>query len=845
MNWLSCPRVLFERLRGRADSEHEQAIIRLGVGLIASAYLLTRAARPGDLAWEILIPAIVYAFMAAAALIFIDIIARPGVAPFRRVCAMVLDLGTTTALMALGGVGGIPLFAVYLWVTLGNGFRYGQPYLAASAILSVAGFGAVLGISDFWGQHQELSAGVLVVLLAIPAYAATLIQKLNDAVRRAQDASRAKSQFLARMSHELRTPLNGVIGMTDILLDSEIATEAQGIARSIQSSASALLDVIEKVLDFSKIEAGRIEIECTEFDVHRLSADTIQIFKSMAERKGVRVRLRIDPLVPPMVVGDPAHVRQVLTNLLGNAVKFTQAGWVDVRIKPARNTFRNSAYGLRFEVEDTGIGIAPENQDRIFESFQQEDSSTTRRFGGTGLGTAIAKELVNLMGGKIGLRSQVGAGTLFWFELPFSVSQSLATPPVGFQQEHVLVIGKSDAAAAICSQLASWGASAAAVASGEIAAAEVRASLARPRPVTIVMVMAGALDLDPAQIAATLLAALGPDCPRLVLLNENETIHDARTRHDHGYSAVLSDPLTHSQFYNLVLARQRERQLPDNVISISDHYRRIARHSDQELHVLIAEDNETNRQVLEAILQRVGHKVTAVDDGEQALDALENHEDSIDLMILDMNMPNRGGLEVFQAHRFMRPIPTIILTADATQDALNRCRESGVDAYLTKPIDTRRLLTTIVRLSERSARRDPITRRGDAKRTTPPAQRTQPLLDEGKLRELFSLGFDRAFFDELISGFLRDGEDSLSQLGSALDDRDYLRLRSAIHALQGSAGELGALRVVALCNELKGLKPFELGSPRSRQLLEESRKALASTGTTLSEFAHTQCGVVT
>lgn len=832
--WLS-------RLRDRSDSEHEQATIRLVLGLVACFYLLFVRFGGVDGAGGSLIVWLAAGFMSASLLLFIGILVWPAPSPLRRAAGIFLDLSTTSLAMGISGEHGAPLLAVYLWVIIGNGFRFGLPYLALATAVAVLGFGGVILQSPYWQEHAYYSASMLLVLLLIPAYMAALLRKLTQAIRRANEASRAKSQFLAKMSHELRTPLNGVIGMSDLLMDSDLNREQQSFARTIQSSATTLLGIIENILDFSKIEAGRITLESVEMDLHHLLSDTVKMFRPQAQRKGLTLNLHIDPQVPFLLHGDPLHLRQVITNLLSNAIKFTHSGRVDLRARLAQPERTGARCQLRFEVEDTGIGIVPGEQARIFESFRQADSSTTRRFGGTGLGTAIARELTHLMGGEIGLQSVPGRGSLFWVQLPFRRPEQPDRRLSGLDDLRALVVAGEAAGDALTNCLAAWGVEYRCVGSSVVDAFAAHSEAERSeKPFGVVLVCADSLDTDVGQFAKTMGRASRLCETGLVLINAPRSARPRDHWYELGYSAALPAPLDKTLLFNAIHAVRCTQEVPGNVVSLVERYRRFASPTESGLNVLIAEDNETNRLVLQRLLERIGHSVTHVSDGEEALDILADRSRSFDLMILDHNMPGRSGLEVYKAQRFMdlgHPLPTIILTADATPEAQAACREVGVDAYLTKPVETSKLMETIATLMQRSAESGRERHRLAAERTAEGAARDGAILEEAKLEALNLMGAGPEFLDELIEGFLSDSEGSIAKMAGAVAKGDYAAMREAIHALKGGAAELGAVRLIRVCGELRALKPFELGGDKAVALLEDLRLAYWETARSLEEFA--------
>ena len=405
------------RLAERPDTEHEQAIVRIATGVVLFVYLLPGALgdATGALTIRHVYLAVMVGYVAYAMVNFAGILLRPGASHARRLSSVVVDLGAVTFFMAQSGVYGVPMFLFYVWITLANGFRFGQRYLLFSLVLAVSGFGVVLWVDEFWSQHRTEGIGLTAAFIALSFYVLSLVTRMFDAVARAEAANQAKRRFISVVSHEMRTPLNAIIGMADLMRDTTLSREQADMLQTLRSSSQLMLGLVEDVLDFSKIEAGKLVLERTDFDLHALVNSTSRILQAQAQAKSIEFVVSIMPEVPPALRGDAHHLRQVLINLAGNAVKFTERGSVTMHVSLQEES--ETAVRVKFTVRDTGVGIPPEAQPRIFESFTQADQSTTRRFGGTGLGTTIAKQLVELMGGKIGLESAVGLGSTFWFEI--------------------------------------------------------------------------------------------------------------------------------------------------------------------------------------------------------------------------------------------------------------------------------------------------------------------------------------------------------------------------------------------------------------------------------------------
>ena len=828
-------------LKKFSEAEHGPVFNRATIGVLVSLYLIspwfTGSGQQHD---QIL--AIAIAYISIAILLLGSIFVYPGISRLRRIVGVVADITAVSLILYMTGEEGMPLVAVYLWVIVGYGFRYGLKYLVLTTLLSLAGFSLVLWYGGLWQTSTNFSITMLIMLTLIPFYLGLLIKRLHLAIIQARDASRAKSKFLANMSHELRTPLNGVIGMSDLLMDTPLSRKQRELSNSIQASAGILLGVIENILDFSRIEAGKIVIERVEFDLHRLVSDTANLFVHQARTKGLKFSAHIDPSTPFMLYGDSFHLRQVLINLIGNAIKFTSDGSVELRVLPVSTTGENVR--LRIEVEDTGVGIAEKDQTTLFESFQQVDASTTRRFGGTGLGTAIARQLVELMGGAIGLDSQLGKGTCFWVEVPLDVQQdSKESHKQRMQDTRALLLVSDATKRTFSSSFKHWDM----IVETEETSARAFASLISAsesgQPFSVVLIEQQTLDVAAEQFARVVRAEPLLDSISLVLLQHQDESNDLYYLGE-GYSSVLHGIPDSRLLYSAMHAARAEHAVPDNVVSLAEHYQRQMDGQARRLHILVAEDNETNQQVLRGILEGVGHEVTIVSNGIAAVNAIEQFRQGYDLMLFDMNMPEMGGLEAMKVARFMeieRHVPVIIVTADATRAALELCEKEGADAYLTKPVKSHLLLETIARLSRKDVKGAVVESvLTDAHPPDRAPIHEEILVDEKALRGLLRLGSGIEFFEELVASFGHDAELLVKKMRRAVIEHDYPALQDAAHALRGSASEFGAYRLVNQCIEIRQLKPFEMTASTPAELLKEVQHTFDNSRLMLKEFV-AQC----
>jgi two-component system sensor histidine kinase RpfC len=790
------------RLAARPDTEHEQGILRLVISSLVFLYLLPDALLQRDT-----LPLYVMGIhLLLALIIFLRIAYSTNVSPGRRVFAQFADVAAISWYMAVFGEPAGWLLLLYIWVTLGSGFRFGARYLLSELGMSVVGFGVVLYVNDFWRAHTSLGIGLLIGMSAVSLYVLSLVRRMFDAIARAEAANLAKRRFVSVVSHELRTPLNAISGMADLLRDTQLNREQADMLQTLRGSSRVMLGLIEDVLDFSKIEAGKVVLERTDFDLHALVNSTCRIVAAQAAAKGVEFVVSLMPEVPPAVRGDPHHLRQVLINLAGNAVKFTDAGSVTVHVSVQAETESNVR--LKFSIRDTGIGIAPEAQSKIFDSFTQADQTTTRRFGGSGLGTTIAKQLVQLMGGRIGLESAIGLGSTFWVEIDLEKQPEHAEAASGdLAGARILLVGfPPQERAAMEEALGSWGAAGTAVASVEDGVARLVSEISLAKPYHSALLYASGEDLQLAQRFRR--AAPNPAPPTVLAVPRDADVRRFEVLSS-GFASVLELPFDKRRLFNVLHSVAAGEEVHEGVVRLQDYARRGA--AAVKLRVLVADDNPTNREVIGKILERSGHAVTLVNDGEQTLDAVE--ADAHDLVILDRNMPGMGGMQALQALRLMtrgrERLPVIMLSADATPEAKREALAAGADVFLPKPIEALRLLDEIQRLAAPKAAPVlfPVQQIG-LPRATPAA--APAVVNAETLGHLEELGSSLAFVEKLIRVFLDDSSALLARIEKVLAGRDYHEFRSLVHAMKGSSASMGTDRLTGTCSSLGSLSDAEL-----------------------------------
>ena len=781
--------------------EQGQAMVRVVVSTVVLSYLVVNQS-PLDFGQGLQGLAILAVFLVFSILVAAAAWRDRQSHAWRRIAANVADIFAVTYIMANVGESGAPLFVLYLWVTLGNGFRFGLAALGISTVLSVAGFAVVMATSEFWVQHETLGVGIMVALLVLPAYAAHLIRQLHRARERTEEASAAKSQFLARMSHELRTPLNGILGTTDLLRNNRRLNAAdRELLGVIQESVTVSLHQIDSVLDFARIEAGKLVLEQAEFDLHRVLNATVRMVSPAAREKNLRLLVRLSPQVPFRLIGDSHHLREILLNLLSNAIKFTQTGYVAMQVEPIAVT--DDTVRLRFEVRDTGIGIAAEALGRIWESFAQEDTSTSRRYGGTGLGTTIAKQLVELMNGKIAVSSIKGRGALFWCDLPFQRPSNRGQTETEVPGARILVLtAKADTVQCLerCIESNHGTMLVTANVAEAIAALGRGIRLGNPWHLLLVdeklaVIVGGRRRADElaekALIAQTSLYLLTDTAPEIEQLCE------------WGYSGVLP--------------RLPAEALLNNAIHASPHYDTQAsgapgvlqvepwawgRDTTTAARILLADDNRINRLILEQILKSAGYEVDVVNDGDAALKRLTVGR--YKAALLDLHMPGLDGVDLLRRYRLLKGdarIPIVMLTADATLDAKSDCAEAGADAFLTKPVTSETLLSTLDRLiHERKVHTLPVSASAAEAGS---ADAETPVLDVSVLAELDRLSRDPARLMAVIETFETEGAALLARIAETVVTRNHSAFTEGLHALKGNAVNVGAMQLAATCQHIE------------------------------------------
>ena len=753
-------------------------------------------------AFDAIIFAAFFAFLSSNAALYIMQKHKVWRQEERWFAAIILDVLMAFAIMLREPEHMSVFYPVLLWMILGNGFRFGLKWLFVASGLSAIAFGIVVAATTYWQSNQILGYSLTAALLIIPTYCSTLIRKISHAKEQAEIASRAKSYFLASVSHELRTPLNAIIGYGNHLRQSNMPRNQKEMVEASVLAGEHLLHLIEQLIEVAKSGTGSARVKTAAFSPTDLLVEIRAIMAGRAEEKGLALQLQAEPLSDRIVNGPGDVLKNIMLNLIGNAIKFTASGSISVTSGIKEHAGKHSIW---FTVSDTGIGIAETALGQIFEPFQQADETVSNRFGGTGLGLAICKQLVEQVNGTISVSSSIGRGSTFIIEVPIEVlvdevenksdrasgiiriisfgqlkpellagAQSLDN----FVVQHVNCHSITDMSAEVARMdLRQFNV---ALVAEHLAKqldhdSDIWASFADAEIAPVLVKNADALDLEDMALRASFASVLPPspgfDEIRSAIRIGCSFGRHLRLPHTEGLPAVIS-------------SRPRK--------------------------ILVADDNRTNRNILAAILEAVGHEVLLVTDGDEVLEALEKSK--FDILLLDVNMPRLNGIEACSMWRQIeggrQHLPIVGVTADATCETEVRCKNAGMDLRLTKPVDSKLLLATIEDLCGKSdnSTQSNTEELHDPLNVVVPMYGALPTIpdaiDSTQFQYLTSIG-DAKFVTGMIEGFFEDVDQIVEPLRKSVQDNDVREFRFCAHAFKSSGNNMGAKYLAALCGKLE------------------------------------------
>lgn len=658
-----------------------------------------------------------------------------------------------------------------------------------------------------WRQPEGDVGGIVIVT--------DIINELVEAREAALSASRFKSQFLANMSHEIRTPMNAVIGMTGLLLETALNPEQRDFVETIRISGDALLTLINEILDLSKLEAGQMELEILNFDLSTCMEEVVDLLATQAHSKGLEIAALIFPNVPIYLKGDEGRLRQILMNLTGNAIKFTKSGEVVIRAELVSETATTAT--IRLGITDTGLGISPENQRKLFTPFTQVDASNTRQYGGTGLGLAICKQLVNLMGGEIGVESQLGKGSQFWFNIPFAKQ----TQPIFSEKDFGYLVGRrllvvDDNATnrkVVCHQASRWGIEVDEADSAAAALAALQKACDRQMPYDLALIDMQMPEMDGLTLGEQIKANPAFSGVPLIMLTSTNQRDEMQRSTNIGFAAYLVKPIKPSRLLDTIATILYGNLNPGNSISPSRdnssdnrQFQNIEASAKNKLRILLAEDNLVNQKVATKQLANLGYCADVAANGEEVLHLLEKVP--YDLIFMDCQMPILDGFETtreirrrqessdFSGHR---PV-VIAMTANAMKEDQERCLNAGMDDYLSKPVSKQKLMAVLERWSsEISAKNEIIS----PEKTGDSTDSALPEIDWERLHEIS--GNSEEFEMELLQIFVEDMEIHIKEFKDAIATNNFQMVERKGHHIKGASANMGATTMYKAAGKLEDM----------------------------------------